>query len=159
MRMATEITPLTDLEWINEELKVVPVGTDIEISKQDVPALPKEFKVTLWGDPLDAEEQYRYGKIFIREYRNKWLARMNRFDPDEDPIDFLMNDAPEMLAAFTVGAGSGLTAGRLIYEVKEKAGEGGDIAKLESAMAGLAVGLITGAGAYFLGREVRKPPK
>ena len=47
-----------------------------------MPALPREFTVTLWGDPLEAVEQYRYGKVYIREFQGRWLARMNQFDPD-----------------------------------------------------------------------------
>ncbi len=159
MRMAAEISELTDLQYIAELLRDKPYRYNVIIPKKEMPSLPKEFEVSLWGDPVDAMEQYRYGKYHAREYDKRWLIHWDQFDPETNPVEFLMNDAPEMLAALAVGAGSGLVAGKLIYQVKEGAGEDKDRAKIESALAGLAVGLITGAGAFYLGREVRKGSK
>ena len=80
---------------------------EIEIPKEIREFIPENAEETVLGDPKNAKKQYRYGKLHIREYENKYLVHMDKVDPRTDPIGHLINDAPEIL----VGVGCAILGG------------------------------------------------
>lgn len=77
---------------------------EIAILKSVLPELPFGFEQTYFGDPMGSKRQFRSRSgLHVREYDDRFVIHMDRFDPRSDPMLHLLFDSPEtVLAAGTV---------------------------------------------------------
>ncbi len=73
---------------------------------------------TKLGQKNGAKKQYRYGKLHIREYDDKFLVHQDKIDPRKDPLGHLLHDAPEVLVGLAFAALGGTKATKDIKEHK-----------------------------------------
>ncbi|MDI1495973.1 MAG: putative membrane protein [Cenarchaeum symbiont of Oopsacas minuta] len=105
----------------------------IIIPKDQMPSLPSNFKVTKLGWPKKSIRQYRYGRLHIREYNDRFEAHVDKIDPKIDPLGHVVHDAPEVLAMIGSGVTTAIVTGAVTYK---KTGS-----KLFSIVASISTGL------------------
>ena len=104
------------------------------IPKEQMDSLPSKFKVTKLGWPKKSIRQYRYGRLHVREYEDRFEAHVDRINPETDPLGHIVLDAPEVLAAAGAGAVAAAASGIATYK---KTGS-----KFAAAAASISAGLI-----------------
>ena len=84
-------------------LEIMP-KPEISISKKVLPSLPNEYRKTVLGDPMGADNQYRGPSgVHVREYKDSFVVHVDEVDPRFDVLGHLVQDTPETLAAFGAG--------------------------------------------------------
>ena len=81
---------------------------EIEIPKELGSFLLDKAEETNLGQKNGATKQYRYGKLHIREYDDKFLVHTDKVDPRKNALGHLFSDAPEVLiglASAVIGGG------------------------------------------------------
>lgn len=111
---------------------------EIEVPKEVRQFMLDGAEQTNLGKKNGANNQYRYGNLHIREYDDKFLVHMDKFDPRKSPIAHLVFDAPEVL----VGLACAIIGG-----VK--------IAKQRSPLVGFLSSLTIGYGAYTISKKLK----
>lgn len=61
--------------------------------------LPHWVEETMLGQTKGALKQYRYGNLHIRKYDDCYKVHVDHTDPRKNPLEHLIRDAPEFLAA------------------------------------------------------------
>ena len=112
---------------------------EIEVPKEVRQFMLDGAEETNLGKKNGAKKQYRYGNLHIREYDDKFLVHMDKFDPRKSPFAHLVFDAPEVLVGLACAAIGGTK-----------------IAKQKSILAGLASSLVIGYGAYKLSKIIKE---
>jgi len=79
-------------------------GEEIEVPKELRQFMLQEAQETKLGQKNGATKQYRYGKLHIREYNDKYLVHTDKIDPREHPLGHLIHDAPEVLVGLACAA-------------------------------------------------------
>ena len=132
----------------------IPIHKDIMVSKEVLPRLPLDFKITKLGYVRKGSlAQYRGpNAIHVHEYPKYWLFHRDHSDPRtfKGVLAHLLFDAPEIPISLGVGSASGIAIGKLIYEKRKKQSKN---AGTEAAMGGAIAALSTGAITYFLKRR------
>ena len=82
-------------------------GDEIEVPKEVREFMLEEAEETILGQKNGAQKQYRYGKLHIREYDDKFLVHTDKIDPRVNPIGHLVHDAPEVLIGIACGIFTG----------------------------------------------------
>ena len=82
-------------------------GDEIEVPKELREFMLEEAEETILGQKNDAQKQYRYGNLHIREYDDKFLVHTDKIDPRVNPIGHLVHDAPEVLIGLACGIFTG----------------------------------------------------
>ncbi len=76
---------------------------EIEVPREVREFMPEWIEETYLGEWHGARKQYRYGRLHIREYDDKFLVHIDKADPRSDPLGHLIYDAPEILAGLVDG--------------------------------------------------------
>jgi len=129
------------------DLAIVP-GNEIEVPKELRQFMPDGAEETHLGQKNGAARQYRYGRLHIREYGDRYLVHTDRVDPREDPLGHLVRDAPEVL----IGLGCAILGGKKIASVIHKNSNSRNL----SAAAGLASAVPLGYAGYSIARAVKE---
>jgi len=87
---------------------------EIDVPKSVRPIMLDTAEETMLGDPEGARKQYRYGNLHIREYDDKYVVHVDKFDPRKEPIKHLLFDAPEVLMGIAVGLYTGFKVGNIL---------------------------------------------
>jgi hypothetical protein len=106
---------------------------------------------TKLGQKNDADKQYRYGNLHIREYENRYLVHMDEVDPRKDPLGHLLVDAPEVL----IGLASAFFGGKQIASQIYKIQKNSKIAKGTSLFGGLLASVALGYVGYSLTKKIK----
>ena|SRR5438105_1811883 len=121
---------------------------EIEVPKEIRPYMLEEAKETKLGQKNDANKQYRYGNLHIREYSDKYLVHMDEIDPRKDPFGHLVVDAPEVLIGLASAFFGGKQVASQIYKIQKNS----KIVKDASLFGGLLASVVIG----YLGYSVIK---
>jgi len=87
---------------------------EIDVPKSVRPIMLDTAEETMLGDPEGARKQYRYGNLHIREYDDKYVVHVDKFDPRKEPIKHLLFDAPEVLIGTAIGLYTGFKVGNIL---------------------------------------------
>jgi hypothetical protein len=96
-----------------------------------------DYTETNLGNKKEAEKQYRYGTLHIREYQDFYSIHMDKVDPRIDPIGHLLKDAPEYVICGILASTIGLKVGTAFYKEKKRK-------KKDNRLKALPLGIITG---------------
>ena len=125
---------------------------EIEIPKELRQFMLQDAEETLLGQKNGANKQYRYGNLHIREYEDKFLVHMDKFDPRKNPLGHLVFDAPEILIGLACAAIGGGKVASYIY----KNNKDSMFVKQTSTLSGLISSLIFGYLGYSLTKKIKK---
>lgn len=89
---------------------------EIEVPKSVRPIMLDAAEETMLGDPEGARRQYRYGNLHIREYDDKYVVHVDKFDPRKEPVKHLLFDAPEVLIGTAIGLYTGFKVGSMLSQ-------------------------------------------
>jgi len=92
-------------------------GEEIEVPKELREFMLQEAQETKLGQRNGATKQFRYGKLHIREYKDKYLVHTDKIDPREHPLGHLIYDAPEVLVGLACAA---LGGSKIPSQLKQK---------------------------------------
>lgn len=121
---------------------------EIEVPKEIREFLPEKAKETILGNKRGAKKQYRYGKLHILEYDEKYLVHMDKIDPREDPIGHLIVDAPEYLVGLEWAAYGNILSNAVSFFKKES--------KKDTLANGITTSIIFGYAGYTLTKKIKK---
>ena len=120
---------------------------EIEVPKEIRPFMLDDAEETTLGQKNGAKKQYRYGKLHIREYDDKYLVHMDKVDPRKDPIGHLIFDAPEVLIGLATAAIGGEKIASKIYKNKNS--------KSLSLITGFLSSVALGYAGYSLTKKIK----
>ena len=123
---------------------------EIEIPKEIRPFMLEQAEETRLGQKNGANKQYRYGKLHIREYDDKYLIHMDKIDPRKDPIGHLIFDAPEVLIGLATAAIGGKNIPSQIYKI-QKDSKSKNLSLVTGFLASIALGYI----GYSLTKKIK----
>jgi hypothetical protein len=89
---------------------------EIEVPKSVRPIMLDAAEETMLGDPEGARRQYRYGNLHIREYDDKYVVHVDKFDPRKEPVKHLLFDTPEVLIGTAIGLYTGFKVGSMLSQ-------------------------------------------
>ena len=124
---------------------------EIEVPKEIRPYMLEEAKETKLGQKNDANKQYRYGNLHIREYSDKYLVHMDEIDPRKDPFGHLVVDAPEVLIGLASAFFGGKQVASQIYKIQKNS----KIAKDASLFGGLLASVVIGYLGYSVIKKIK----
>jgi len=117
-------------------------GEEIEVPKELRQFMIQGAEETNLGQKNGATHQYRYGKLHIREYDDKYLLHTDKFDPRENPLGHLIHDAPEVLVGLACAA---LGGARIKSSLKQK----------KSPVPGIISSLVLGCAGYLITKKLK----
>ena len=120
---------------------------EIEVPKEIRPFMLEDAEETKLGQKNGANKQYRYGKLHIREYEDKYLIHMDNVDPRKDPIGHLIFDAPEVLIGLATAAIGCKKIASQIYKNQKS--------KNRSLITGFLASVVLGYIGYYLTKKVK----
>ena len=120
---------------------------EIEIPKELREFMLDGAEETSLGKKNGANKQFRYGNLHIREYDDKFLVHVDKYDPRKNPIGHLVVDAPEVLVGLACAAIGGTTFAKKIFKNKNSKGK--------SIIVGLITSLALGYAGYVLTKKVK----
>jgi len=123
---------------------------EIEVPKEIRPFMLEQAEETRLGQKNGANKQYRYGKLHIREYDDKYLIHMDKIDPRKDPIGHLIFDAPEVLIGLATAAIGGKNIPSQIYKI-QKDSKSKNLSLVTGFLASIALGYI----GYSLTKKIK----
>ncbi|MFQ5940442.1 MAG: hypothetical protein ACE5KA_01930 [Nitrososphaerales archaeon] len=126
---------------------------EIEVPKSVRPIMMETAEETKLGERNGARKQYRYGKLHIREYDDKYVVHMDKVDPRKDPMGHLLKDSPETLIGFALGI---CFAKKVGSDVFNKSHGRSINALLETLLMGGLASVTTGYLGYRVGRQIKK---
>ena len=124
---------------------------EIETPKEIRPFMLEEAEETNLGHKKDADKQYRYGNLHIREYEDKYVVHMDKIDPRKDPLGHLVVDAPEVL----IGLASAFFGGKQIASQIYKIQKNSKIVKGTSLFGGFLASVALGYIGYSLTKKIK----
>jgi len=123
---------------------------EIEVPKEIRPFMLEQAEETRLGQKNGANKQYRYGKLHIREYDDKYLIHMDKVDPRKDPLGHLIFDAPEVLIGLATAAIGGKNIPSQIYKI-QKDSKSKNLSLVTGFLASIALGYI----GYSLTKKIK----
>jgi len=123
---------------------------EIEVPKEIRPFMLEQAEETRLGQKNGANKQYRYGKLHIREYDDKYLIHMDKIDPRKDPLGHLIFDAPEVLIGLATAAIGGKNIPSQIYKI-QKDSKSKNLSLVTGFLASIALGYI----GYSLTKKIK----
>jgi hypothetical protein len=124
---------------------------EIEVPKELRQFMLDEAEETFLGQKNDANKQYRYGNLHIREYDDKFLVHMDKIDPRKDPLAHLVLDAPEILVGIASAAIGGAKIASYIYKNQKNS----IYVKQSSTLFGLIGSLVFGYLGYSISKRIK----
>ena len=125
---------------------------EIEVPKEIRPFMLEEAEETKLGQKKDANKQYRYGNLHIREYDDKYLLHMDKIDPRKNPFGHLVFDAPEVLVGLATAAFGGRNIASHVYKMQKNSNEARGISLITGFLASVALGYL----GYSLTKALKK---
>jgi len=125
---------------------------EIEVPKEIRPFMLEEAEETKLGQKKDANMQYRYGNLHIREYDDKYLLHMDKIDPRKNPLGHLVFDAPEVLVGLATAAFGGRNIASHVYKMQKNSNEARGISLITGFLASVALGYL----GYSLTKALKK---
>lgn len=135
-------------DYIPCKIFLVMEPDEFEVPKEIREFLPENAKETILGNERGAKKQYRYGKLHILEYDEKYLVHMDKIDPREDPIGHLIQDAPEYLVGLECAAFGNILSNTVSFFKKDS--------KKDALSKGIATSVIFGYAGYVLTKKIKK---
>jgi hypothetical protein len=126
------------------------IWDEIEVPKEIRPFMLGQAEETKLGQKNGANKQYRYGKLHIREYDDKYLIHMDKIDPRKDPLGHLIFDAPEVLIGLASAAIGGKNIASQIYKI-QKDSKSKNLSLVTGFLASLAFGYV----GYSLTKKIK----
>lgn len=123
---------------------------EIEVPKEIRPFMLEQAEETKLGQKNNANKQYRYGNLHIREYDDRYLIHMDKVDPRKDPIGHLIFDAPEVLIGLVTAAIGGKKIASQIYKI-QKDSKSKNLSLVTGFLASMALGYV----GYSLTKKVK----
>ena len=123
---------------------------EIEVPKEIRPFMLEQAEETKLGQKNGANKQYRYGKLHIREYDDKYLIHTDKVDPRKDPVSHLIFDAPEVLIGLATAAIGGKNIPSQIYKI-QKDSKSKNLSLVTGFLASIALGYI----GYSLTKKIK----
>ena len=121
-------------------------GDEIEVPKEIREFMLEEAEETILGQKNDADKQYRYGNLHIREYGDKFLVHNDKIDPRKDPMGHLIYDAPEVL----IGMACAIFGGsQIIKKIRN------NNSKKSTVSSGLISSVIFGCVGYLTAKKIK----
>ena len=120
---------------------------EIEVPKELREFMLDEAEETKLGAKNGANRQFRYGKLHIREYDDKYLVHTDKIDPRENPLGHLLSDAPEVLIGLACAAFGG---GKVVSNVFKQSNS-----KPISALSGFLASAILGYLGYSITKKIK----
>jgi len=121
-------------------------GEEIEVPKELRQFMLADAQETKLGQKNGAIKQFRYGKLHIREYKDKYLVHTDKIDPRENPLGHLIHDAPEVLVGLACAAiGGAKIPGQLVQN--------------KSLIPGIISSLAYGYAGYLLTKKLKERVK
>lgn len=120
---------------------------EIEIPKEVLHFMPEGAEETKLGQKNGAKKQYRYGRLHIREYDDKYLVHMDKVDPRENPLGHLISDAPEVLVGLACAVFGGKKVAANVFQKNNS--------KTASATAGIVSALALGYLGYTITKKLK----
>ena len=114
---------------------------EIEVPKEIRPFMLEQAEETKMGQKNGANKQYRYGKLHIREYDDKYLIHMDKVDPRKDPLGHLIFDAPEVLIGLATAPIGGKNIASQIYKI-QKDSKSKNLSLVTGFLSSIALGYI-----------------
>lgn len=135
-------------------------GESVRIPKSEMPRLPLGFSRTLLGTPLwiahpGSTAQYRaHSAVHAYEMGHSWDVHRDQYDPNDNPFEHALFDAPELPIAAVLSAIAGVLTYLLVaHREEEKPGE--ERHWWMSLLVSLAVAALVGMAAYIVGALLR----
>ncbi len=125
---------------------------EIEVPKEIRPFMLDEAEETKLGQKKDANKQYRYGNLHIREYDDKYIIHMDKIDPRKNPLGHLVFDAPEVLVGLATAAFGGRNIASHVYKMQKNSNEAKGISLITGFLASVALGYL----GYSLTKAIKK---
>jgi len=125
---------------------------EIEVPKEIRPFMLEKAEETKLGQKKDANKQYRYGNLHIREYDDKYLLHMDKIDPRKNPLGHLVFDAPEVLVGLATAAFGGRNIASHVYKMQKNSNEARGISLITGFLASVALGYL----GYSLTKALKK---
>jgi hypothetical protein len=120
---------------------------EIEVPKELREFMPDDAEETKLGAKNGANRQFRYGKLHIREYDDKYLVHIDKIDPRENPLGHLLSDAPEVLVGLACAAYGGTKVATNVFKQSNS--------KKISAISGLLASAIFGYLGYSITKKIK----
>ena len=117
-------------------------GEEIEVPKELRQFMIQGAEETKLGQKNGANRQYRYGKLHIREYDDKYLLHTDKVDPRQNPLGHLIYDAPEVLVGLACAA---LGGAKIPSQLKQK----------KSPVPGIISSLVLGYAGYLITKKLK----
>jgi hypothetical protein len=144
---------MIDIHSLRELLEHRQPGVNITIPKSIMQKPPVGCEETILGDLDGAYKQYRCDPdIHMLEYPDMYKAHKDRFDPRKNPLNHLIYDSPETLAAVFAGITAGFAVREAIYNDRKGKSEN---VLLSATIGGSAAALITGLVIYYIVKRFR----
>jgi len=115
---------------------------EIEVPKEIRPFMLDEAEATKLGQKKDANKQYRYGNLHIREYDDKYIVHIDKVDPRKNPLEHLMFDAPEVLVGLATAAFGGSKVASYVYKMQKSSKEAKGVSLITGFLASIALGYL-----------------
>ena len=123
---------------------------EIEVPKEIRLFMLEDAEETKLGQKNGANKQYRYGNLHIREYGDKYLVHMDKFDPRKNPLAHIVFDAPEVIIGLAVAAIGGSKVASEIYKRNKNS---------NPKNVSLLTGFLTSIALGYLGYSITKNAK
>ena len=116
-----------------------------------------DFKETPLGNKKGANKHYHWGSFHIRDYDTHYSVHMDTVDPLNNPLGYLLVDAPEYLAGATAAYIVGRRLGTTVYNICKKEGNGTKDAAIGTAvLAGYIAGSTAGSLVFNMASSLKK---
>jgi hypothetical protein len=115
-----------------------------------------DFKETPLGNKKGANKQYHWGSFHIREYDTHYSVHMDTVDPLNNPLRYLLVDAPEYLAGATAAYIVGRRLGTTVYNICKKEGKSTKDAAIGAVLAGYIAGSAAGNLVFNMASSLKK---
>lgn len=115
-----------------------------------------DFKETPLGNKKGANKQYHWGSFYIRDYDTHYSVHMDTVDPLNNPLGYLLVDAPEYLAGATAAYIVGRRLGTTVYNICKKEGKSTKDAAIGAVLAGYIAGSAAGNLVFNMASSLKK---
>jgi hypothetical protein len=115
-----------------------------------------DFKETPLGNKKGANKQYHWGSFHIRDYDTHYSVHMDTVDPLNNPLGYLLVDAPEYLVGATAAYIVGRRLGTTVYNICKKEGKSTKDAAIGAVLAGYIAGSAAGNLVFNMASSLKK---
>jgi hypothetical protein len=126
-------------------------SNEIEVPKEVRQFMHEGAEKTSLGHKNGSIKQYRYGNLHIREYDDKFLLHMDKFDPRKNPLSHLIFDAPEVLIGLACAAVGGSKVASYVFKNQKSS----SFVQQKSIISGLLASIALGYLGYYFSKLIK----